>query len=433
MKVPITILISIMVATGVYCADDWTQVFPPEPLPIERWGHAMAYIGEDQVLMFSGEISGAYNNETWLYDLSDNTWTNMDPEGTVPAPLRDHDMAYIGGDQVLLFAGYEFLQGPIGDTWLYTLSTNSWTYMIPSSGSPPVRYSHVMCYIGDDQVFVHGGANNSGYLGDSWIYDLSQNTWTEVTPVGVNPEARHYHGIARLGTEQALIFGGLKESGGYINDTWLYDKITNTWTNMQPIEPIPHQRRTHAMSYLGDDQVILFGGEYLSGFYEDTWVYNVSENAWSLDSNSVTPGLRARHRMCETDVGGSSYIVMFGGWLDGNNDNQTWTFGGGDYLGIQEPVADIVSPFRSQLSQNFPNPFNPITTINFDLPVASLVKLDVFDINGRNVGAFRETPKSYTPGTHQITFDGTGLPSGIYIYRLTAGDFTGIEKMVLMK
>ena len=80
---------------------------------------------------------------------------------------------------------------------------------------------------------------------------------------------------------------------------------------------------------------------------------------------------------------------------------------------------------------NFPNPFNPTTTISFDLPVASQVQLDVFDINSRNVGATRASP--FTPGHHQITFDGSGLASGIYIYRLAAGDFTASGKMVLMK
>ena len=73
----------------------------------------------------------------------------------------------------------------------------------------------------------------------------------------------------------------------------------------------------------------------------------------------------------------------------------------------------------------------------------------IFDVTGRNVGAdpsvcpvvgFGESRKSlttdlrwYTPGTHQITFDGSNLPSGIYVYRLQAGDLTASGKMILMK
>jgi len=80
-----------------------------------------------------------------------------------------------------------------------------------------------------------------------------------------------------------------------------------------------------------------------------------------------------------------------------------------------------------------PNPFNPTTTISFDLPVASQVKLDVFDINGRIVGAHSRAPLQYSPGTHSISFDGSNQTSGIYLYRLTAGEFTASGKMVLMK
>ncbi len=76
---------------------------------------------------------------------------------------------------------------------------------------------------------------------------------------------------------------------------------------------------------------------------------------------------------------------------------------------------------------NYPNPFNPTTTIRFDLPVASQVRLEVFDINGRNVTSSQPpaTSNSYPPGKHAITFDGSGLASGIYIYRLTADKLSG--------
>ncbi|TKJ39961.1 hypothetical protein CEE37_09500 [candidate division LCP-89 bacterium B3_LCP] len=101
---------------------------------------------------------------------------------------------------------------------------------------------------------------------------------------------------------------------------------------------------------------------------------------------------------------------------------------------FEELIPLFSTPDEHLLLKNHPNPFNPTTVISFSLPVASLVKLDVFDINGRNVG-FRESDLRghYLPGTHQITFDGSDLASGIYIYRLTAGDFTASGKMVLMK
>jgi len=85
-----------------------------------------------------------------------------------------------------------------------------------------------------------------------------------------------------------------------------------------------------------------------------------------------------------------------------------------------------------------PNPFNPTTTLTFTLPVAGMVKIEVFDINGRTVGARHAVPlhnagQWYPPGTHSVLFDGSGLSSGIYLARLSAGDFTQTQKLVLLK
>lgn len=85
--------------------------------------------------------------------------------------------------------------------------------------------------------------------------------------------------------------------------------------------------------------------------------------------------------------------------------------------------------------RRFSSTFLTILMLNaisrFDLPFAGEVKLEVFDFSGRNVGAHRIFASE--PGTHTISFDGSNLASGIYFYRLTAGDFTGSGKMVLIQ
>ncbi len=89
-------------------------------------------------------------------------------------------------------------------------------------------------------------------------------------------------------------------------------------------------------------------------------------------------------------------------------------------------------PEEFALFGNHPNPFNPSTTISFDLPEACEVKLSVFDINGCCVkGEHMGSPLQ--AGSHRISFDGSRLSSGIYIYHLTAGEFAASGKMVLMK
>lgn len=84
-----------------------------------------------------------------------------------------------------------------------------------------------------------------------------------------------------------------------------------------------------------------------------------------------------------------------------------------------------------------PNPFNHTTWISFELPEANFVRLEIFDISGRNVGmVFNSVPTSrhwFPSGTHQFTLDGSDLPSGIYFVHIQSGDYTAFRKMVMMK
>ena len=101
--------------------------------------------------------------------------------------------------------------------------------------------------------------------------------------------------------------------------------------------------------------------------------------------------------------------------------------GGGD---------DPKLPRFFQLSQNYPNPFNPSTTIQFSLPSASHVRLTVYNLLGRQV---RELADAYfSAGSHEVVWDGTDesgqtAATGIYLYRMTAGDFVEQRKMLLIK
>lgn len=83
------------------------------------------------------------------------------------------------------------------------------------------------------------------------------------------------------------------------------------------------------------------------------------------------------------------------------------------------------------LYQNFPNPFNPITTIQYLIPQRSYVVLKVFDINGNEVTTLVNEEKD--KGVYNVEFDGTRLASGMYLYRLQAGSFVETKKMILLK
>lgn len=94
-------------------------------------------------------------------------------------------------------------------------------------------------------------------------------------------------------------------------------------------------------------------------------------------------------------------------------------------------VEDESIPSEFALLQNYPNPFNPSTVIGFDLPAGGFVRAVVYDVLGGRVAVL--VNESMSAGRHVVGFDGTGLPSGVYLFRLEAGEYSKVIKMLLNK
>lgn len=118
-----------------------------------------------------------------------------------------------------------------------------------------------------------------------------------------------------------------------------------------------------------------------------------------------------------------------------------WWFSSDAYKLVPETPEDVgqvtnvaaegrEQPGRFALEQNYPNPFNPSTSISFSVP-SSEVRLEVFDALGRSVNVLVDG--RLAAGTYDVTMDGTGLSSGVYIYRLSAGEKTDTKFMLLLK
>ncbi len=108
-------------------------------------------------------------------------------------------------------------------------------------------------------------------------------------------------------------------------------------------------------------------------------------------------------------------------------------------VGDPEPLGEVTDvenqdetiPVKYSLSQNYPNPFNPSTKIQFSIPQAQNVKLEVYDVLGRQVKTLVDEFKE--AGFHEARFDAHNYASGIYIYRIQAGSFIQVRKMLLVK
>jgi len=97
---------------------------------------------------------------------------------------------------------------------------------------------------------------------------------------------------------------------------------------------------------------------------------------------------------------------------------------------IAENVNDI-TPVQFYLYQNYPNPFNPTTNISFSIPQSTKVELSIYNTLGQKITTLVNEQKD--TGNHNVTFNAANLPSGVYLYRLSAGEFNQVKKLILLK
>jgi len=134
---------------------------------------------------------------------------------------------------------------------------------------------------------------------------------------------------------------------------------------------------------------------------------------------------------------GTSSESHFYSFVDGDINSGTYLYRlkqidfSGKYEYSKEINVEVIHPLEFTLEQNYPNPFNPSTTINYEIAEQRLVNLKVFDILGNEVAVLVNEEKN--TGSYEVDFDATGLSSGIYFYKLQAGDFVQTKKMILLR
>jgi Ni,Fe-hydrogenase III small subunit len=237
--------------------------------------------------------------------------------------------------------------------------------------------------------------------------------------------------------------------GGSI--TGLYFRISGTY----PLGPLVY---VNFNIRLGQTTITsLPSGAFYSGtmdtvFHRDTLGVQQAVNTWLyFPLDDPFPYNPAQSLVVE--VGQCGGYGTFAGYslthtnITGSN-RRVWSVGGCPFVPSASAGVNVVNcgidieyptgvssnnhvPGEYKLGQNYPNPFNPSTTISYSLPKAGDVKLVVFDMLGREVATL--VNGFVDAGNHSVDFDASNLSSGVYMYKIQAGDFTDTKKMVLMK
>ncbi|HQF42775.1 MAG TPA: T9SS type A sorting domain-containing protein [Ignavibacteriaceae bacterium] len=178
--------------------------------------------------------------------------------------------------------------------------------------------------------------------------------------------------------------------------------------------------------------------EISQNWYGSNWV-NSSKSTYTYDSNNNLIEILSENWEVFNWVNFRKYTRIY----DSNNNlietiTQYWNdsnwINDGRVLYSYSPtdVEELPGEIKTySLSNNYPNPFNPSTTIKYQIPKSGLVTLKVYNVLGKEITTLVNEEKSV--GSYEITFDASGLSSGIYFYKLSADNFQQTKKMILLK
>jgi hypothetical protein len=314
--------------------NEWTNP-PAAGAPAPRGGHSMVFANQTgQAYLFGGmkQVNGLlyYSDETWSYQRQTYTWTELNPTGAVPSSRFGASMVWIPGISAAILFGGDPSTGGDDETWSFDPIAIAWTKLSPAGPVPAPRYGQAMVLEPvSHRIILFGGKSDPGQgFNDTWQYDPILGTWTELHPFGAVPGVRWNHSMVWMGsTGKILLFGGNGGgAAGLLDDTWVYDPVANTWTELAPAGPVPSARLGHAMAYHPSlDRVVLFGGWRGGVYLDDTWFFDPATGAWEeIEPRGLVPPGRSSHSMYYDPLGG--VLVVFGGNGGTARLGDTWVF-----------------------------------------------------------------------------------------------------------
>jgi N-acetylneuraminic acid mutarotase len=465
--------------------DTWTQL---TDMPTGRWGlRAIAFDGKIDVFGGTRGTAGFAYASVEVYDPQTNTWTT---KSNMPTPRYQLTTCIMDSNIYAIGGWYDSGSGPIyNKVEIYNPTNDTWLTENPL----PVARALLANVVLDGKIYVYGGSRtNHPLIGTSAIYEFSREDIFALQPLVDKVYAREnidsvlfitrFSNLNNHSFTPHLIYSKLDSTemdsitlfddglhGDSLSNDGLYgayipprqnedffilsvgtiDNQTNKYYNTPDrcrfttagplvVDSVfsvhfPATKSFSTKPYLTNlGNLLAITGVSLKIICNDPWIINfpgvtvsfptIQPEATSISNSVVTM------RYDSTNFPGYfnlKFEIMSGGycyWKDSLKFEPV-------IVGLEEHATDLPTEFL--LLQNYPNPFNSSSEIKYSIPKSSQVSLKIFNTLGEQIAILVNEEKPV--GTYEVEWSAEQLPSGVYFYRLQAGDFIQTRKMILLK
>lgn len=427
-------LVEVTTSGGGGCntfASQWSPPTTYPDVPAATYFQAAEWLG-DTLFVQAPSSAGAGATTVHKYTATGG-WTAGVP---LPATKVGGTLTRAGSKLYYIGGGATTITTGTTDVYEFDPATQLWTAKAPL---PVALSGHKAVAWGDSVIFVVGGPyTGSGTNLDVHYYRIASNTWGTIAASLPAGQGRRTF-AAGISGNKIIISSGFNTA--FLKTTWvgtINSATSITWTAAPDVPTIyAGLSRPGGVAY-GDKFYIVCGERAgAGGYYDTTHVYSISSNSWTnLINNKPIKMSNIFNAVTAKCVNDTIRVFVPGGYGNATGGGAGTGHAVFDVIdrgpgltGVAEQVSNLAQDFR--LEQNYPNPFNPSTTIRFSVPATNMVSLRVYDILGREVATLLEG--QYTAGTYSYQWNARNLASGIYFYRLEAGNFSQTKKLMLLK
>ncbi|GAB2256867.1 hypothetical protein Droror1_Dr00022926 [Drosera rotundifolia] len=308
----------------------WVKLDQSGTGPGARSSHAISIVGR-KVYAFGGEFTPRVpvDNNLYVYDLDDQSWSLANAEGEIPPPRIGVTMAAINGI-IYVFGGRDATRKELNELYSYDTTTSKWSLLSSGDGGAPHRSYHSVAADGR-YFYIFGGCGVigqlnacgiAGRLNDLWAYDVEDKKWIQFPGPGENCKGRGGPGLAVTNGKVWVVYGF---TGEEVDDIHFFDLVKKEWFEVETTGDKPTARSVFSTASIGK-YIYIFGGEvdpsdlgHLGSgkFAGDVYALDTERLVWKKVQESWKqtdhPGPRGWSAFARGELNGQTGLLVYGG------------------------------------------------------------------------------------------------------------------------